>query len=78
MSNGVVLVSIIETILVNLSISQQLWYSIARDQFPLLSEAQVLSLFTPASSDWCHNEDTKLAKLFEQYVMLKTLTGNKQ
>jgi hypothetical protein len=63
---------------VNLSISQQLWCSIARDQFPLLSEAQVLSLFTPASSDWWHNEDTKLAKLFEQYVMLKTLTGNKQ
>lgn len=61
----------------SLSTNQQIWLTLAQEHYPTLTEERVLALCMPAASDWYDGADTELATIFDQYVMLKTLRGNK-
>ena len=56
---------------------RDIWLAVCEGQFPRKSEDQIMAYSTKAASDWYHGDDTELAKLFEQYVMIKTLKGIK-
>ena len=52
---------------------QQLWLLLAKEKFPLLSEASIMALSLDAATRWYHGDTDELANLYDQYVMLKTL-----
>lgn len=54
-----------------------IWATLAREQYPKLSENELRALSMKAASEWYIGESTDLAKLFDQYVMLKTLKGDR-
>lgn len=54
-----------------------IWTTLAKEKFPELTESQIKALSMQASTQWYLGEDTELANLFDQYVMLKNLKGFK-
>lgn len=50
-----------------------LWKRVAQEQYPDRPDNTYRMLLQHAASDWVNNSDTNVAKLFEQYVMLKQL-----
>jgi hypothetical protein len=53
----------------------ELWEDIARSQYPEFSLAQIYALSLLASREWYDKKDTGLAKLYEQYEILRLLSG---
>lgn len=53
----------------------EIWETLAQEKYPELLPYQIHALSMVAASDWYNGADTDLAKLFEQYVMIKTLKG---
>lgn len=51
----------------------QLWLTLAREQYPTLTEEQMMGLSMKAASDWYFGVENELTILYDQYVMLKTL-----
>lgn len=60
----------------NLNSNIDIWATLAREQYPKLSENEIRTLSMKAASEWYLGESTDLANLFDQYIMLKTLKGN--
>ena len=58
-----------------LDTKENIWAELARAKYPTLTENQLRALSMHAASDWYNGWDTELAKLFDQYVMLKNLRG---
>ena len=54
---------------------KQIWLTLAREQFPNLTEDQLAVLSLEAASRWYLGEESELTNLFDQYVMIKTLKG---
>jgi len=54
---------------------KQIWLTLAREQFPNLTEDQLAALSLEAASRWYLGEESELTNLFDQYVMIKTLKG---
>ena len=54
---------------------KEIWLVLAREQYPQLNEEQLAALSLKAAGDWYVGEETELTKLFDQYVMIKTLKG---
>ena len=59
----------------SLSTKQEIWLTLAREEYPKLTEHQLINLRLQAASDSYMGSDDKLSELFEQYVMLKALAG---
>ena len=53
----------------------EIWLSLTREQFPGQSDEELALLSLDAASQWYLGKDNELTKLFDQYVMLKTLKG---
>ena len=56
---------------------KDIWLAVCEGRFPGQSEDHIMAYSMKAASDWYHGDDTELARLFEQYVMIKTLKGIK-
>jgi len=56
--------------------SIETWILLAQERYPKLNENEIKRLSMKAASEWYLGEDTELASLFDQYVMLKNLKGN--
>jgi len=54
---------------------KQIWLTLAREQYPNLTEDQLAVLSLEAASRWYLGEESELTNLFDQYVMIKTLKG---
>lgn len=52
-----------------------IWLTLAREQYPSLTEEQAKALSMEAANLWYLGEETELTNLFDQYVMIKTLKG---
>jgi len=52
-----------------------IWLTLAREKFPLLTEDELKTMSMVAATEWFDEYDTELAKLFDQYVMMKNLYG---
>lgn len=50
-----------------------LWKRVAQAQYPGATDAAYQRMLEIAAADWGLDRDTNVAKLFEQYVMLKQL-----
>ena len=50
-----------------------LWKRVAQEQYPDRPDGTYYMLWQHAASDWGNGHETNVAKLFEQYVMLKQL-----
>lgn len=53
--------------------AKELWESVAKREFPLASPTKLLELKQEAALEWGCYADSKLANLFDQYVMMKKL-----
>lgn len=51
------------------------WVMVVQEHYPKLNESELKVLTIQAANEWYLGEDTKLANLFDQYVMLKHLKG---
>jgi hypothetical protein len=56
--------------------NQKLWMSVARDRYPTLTENEVMGMSMKAASEYYLGGDKVLVELFEQYLILKTLSGD--
>ena len=54
---------------------ENIWVMLAREKYPKLSEHVLQGLSMRAASEWYNGDETDLAKLFDQYVMIKNLKG---
>jgi hypothetical protein len=54
---------------------REIWITLAREQYPMLTETELDALSMRAASQWYLGEENELTKLFDQYVMLKTIQG---
>lgn len=52
---------------------QEIWLAVSRDRYPELATDQLMALSLPAAAAWYSNDDSELANMFDQYVMLKNL-----
>jgi len=52
-----------------------IWLMLAREKWPTLSDDRLRALSLEAATDWFSDAPTDLAKLFDQYVMMKQLYG---
>ena len=59
-----------------LTTNQRIWINIASDHYPSLNEEQVLAMSLKAASQYYLGGDPELVKLFEQYLIFKTLQGD--
>ena len=59
----------------SLSTNRDIWLTLAREEYPMLTESQLMNLRLDAASDSYFGGNPVLVKLFDQYVMLKTLNG---
>lgn len=50
-----------------------LWKRVAQEQYPNRPDQTYQMIWEHAASDWAFNRDSNIAKLFDQYVMLKQL-----
>ena len=51
----------------------EIWKRVAQEQYPNRPDNTYYTLWQQAASDWGDNRDTNVARLFEQYVLLKNL-----
>jgi len=51
----------------------ELWKRVMQEQYPHSTDDSYRRMLQIGASDWGQNRDTNVAKLFEQYVMLKQL-----
>jgi hypothetical protein len=51
------------------------WLMLAREKYPEQSDQELKALSMTAAAHWFNDHDTDLAKLFDQYVMMKNLYG---
>ena len=54
---------------------RDIWIAVAGPHFPDRSDEQLMALGMSAASDWFLGNSTPLTEMFDQYVMLKNLTG---
>ena len=54
---------------------KEIWQTLASEKYPALTEDQLGALSLEAATLWYTGEETELAKLFDQYVMIKNLKG---
>ena len=54
---------------------QQIWLAVCEGRFPGKSSHEIMEYHYLAATDWALEIDTDLARLFEQYVMIKKLKG---
>lgn len=59
-----------------LTSNQRIWLNIVSDKYPSLNEGQMLALSLKAASEYYLGGDTELVKIFEQYLIFKTLQGD--
>jgi hypothetical protein len=52
-----------------------IWVNLAREKYPTLTESQLSDLWIEAASRWYSGEESELTLLFDQFVMLKTLSS---
>jgi len=57
----------------SLSTKQDIWLTLAGEQYPSLNEDQLKALSLKAASEWYLGGDPVLVNLFDQYVMLKNI-----
>ena len=50
-----------------------IWVTLAQEKYPGLSISKLEALSMEAATAWYANDQSELANLFEQYVMLKQL-----
>jgi hypothetical protein len=56
--------------------SQEVWLSVCEDKFPGKTQEEIMRYFYSAATDWSLGPtDTPLAQLFDQYLVIKKLTG---
>ena len=55
--------------------SQELWYRLAHDKYPSLSVHQVRDLKLEAAMDYTFANNSDLGQLYEQYVIMRTLSS---
>jgi hypothetical protein len=53
----------------------EIWLMLAEDAFPTWSKSGLASLKMDAAMDWGCGLDTKLANLYDSYVMMKRLSN---
>lgn len=51
----------------------EIWESLARPAYPKYTDYQLRELKLSAAMDWCLDEDSPGAKLYDQFVMLRNL-----
>ena len=56
---------------------RDIWLAVCEGRFPGKSSHEIMDYHFLAATDWALEIDTELARLFEQYVMIKTLKGIK-
>lgn len=54
-----------------------IWKRVAQEQYPYATDTSYQTLMHHAATDWALERDTNIARLFEQYVMLKNLINPK-
>jgi hypothetical protein len=54
---------------------REIWLSVAQEKYPHLTEEQLMAASMTAAAHWYNGDDDELSHLFDQYVMLKKLTG---
>lgn len=59
----------------SLDTKMDIWLEVLRTRAPDITFPEAASLSMKAASDWYSGADTELAKLFDQFVMLKQLKG---
>ena len=52
-----------------------IWLTLAREKYPKKNDGELRALSMTAASHWFADIDDELAKLFDQYVMMKNLYG---
>lgn len=52
-----------------------IWLTLAKEKYPTLTEDELKAQSMIAATEWFSDADTELAKLFDQYVMMKNLYG---
>jgi hypothetical protein len=59
----------------SLGTKREIWITLAREQYPMLTETELDALSMRAASQWYLGEENELSNLYDQYVMLKTIQG---
>ena len=54
--------------------NNELWFRIARDEYPTLSVHEIRDLRLEASIDYTFANESKLGQLYEQFVLMRTLS----
>ncbi len=54
---------------------KNIWLELCKVERPTITEDAAAALSMKAASEWYLGSDTKLAEMFDKYVMLKTLKG---
>lgn len=54
---------------------KDIWLELCKVEHPSITEDAARALSMKAASEWYIGSDTKLAEMFDKYVMLKTLKG---
>lgn len=52
---------------------QEIWESLARPEYPNLSRSEMAEFKIHSAMDWCMDEDTPGAKLYDKFVMMRNL-----
>lgn len=52
---------------------ERLWESVAQTEFPSCNSVQLAKIKLEAAVEWLYDEDTKGARAYDKYVMMKTL-----
>lgn len=59
----------------SLETKMDIWVEVIKTRIPDITYPEAAMISLKAASDWYMGSDTELSKLFEQYLMLKTLKG---
>jgi Zn-dependent metalloprotease len=61
----------------SLNTKMEIWIEVLKTRVPDITFNEAVAVSAQAASDWYNGANTELAKLFEQFVILKTLKGIK-
>lgn len=59
----------------SLATKMDIWIEILRTRVPNITHSEAAALSMKAAADWYSGADSELAKLFDQFIMLKQLKG---
>lgn len=59
----------------SLDTKQDIWLELARPMYPDKDDDEIFAIGMLAASSWFMGYDDELTRLYDQYVMLKTLRG---